>query len=162
MTLLLTLSQSANPNCSKKTWTIWIRYRLFLLRNKNTCFIMNGVGSIKKPGSGMFNANEPFGNNPWIQIPPDVDRNPFRLVRTVSFFTSPCRLFWDSRDIRIWSYAASIIQVVLNYGPPRNASTRFSSRPRGRELTLRSRIDMDWYSLRLPVRFTPPENCDPS
>lgn len=32
------------------------------------------------PGSGIFNANKPFGNNPYIQIPSDVDRNPFRLV----------------------------------------------------------------------------------
>jgi hypothetical protein len=41
---------------------------------------MNGVTSKKKPRNGIFNANKPFGNNPYIQIPPDVDRNPFRLV----------------------------------------------------------------------------------
>ncbi|KAG0652627.1 hypothetical protein D0Z07_0123 [Hyphodiscus hymeniophilus] len=41
---------------------------------------MNGVESKKNPGSGTFNANKPFGNNPYIQIPPDVDRNPFRLI----------------------------------------------------------------------------------
>lgn len=43
---------------------------------------MNGVQSKQKPGSGMFNANKPFGSNPYIQIPPDVDRNPFHLVWT--------------------------------------------------------------------------------
>ena len=43
-------------------------------------FIMNGVENKKKPGSGKFNANKPFGNNPWIAIPADVDRNPIRLV----------------------------------------------------------------------------------
>jgi hypothetical protein len=41
---------------------------------------MNGAESKKKPGSGMFNANKPFGNNPWIAIPADTDRNPIRLV----------------------------------------------------------------------------------
>jgi hypothetical protein len=40
---------------------------------------MNGYAK-KMPGSGIFNANKPFGNNPYIQIPSDVDRNPFRLV----------------------------------------------------------------------------------
>jgi hypothetical protein len=33
-----------------------------------------------KSGSGRFNKNEPFGNNPFISIPADVDRAPFRLV----------------------------------------------------------------------------------
>ena len=41
---------------------------------------MNRVEKEKKPGSGAFNANNPFGNNPYIQIPPNVDRNPFRLI----------------------------------------------------------------------------------
>ncbi|CAL3968166.1 unnamed protein product [Diplocarpon coronariae] len=31
-------------------------------------------------GTGEVNDNEPFGNNPFVTIPADVDRNPFRLV----------------------------------------------------------------------------------
>jgi hypothetical protein len=33
-----------------------------------------------KSGTGRFNKNEPFGNNPFISIPSDVDRAPLRLV----------------------------------------------------------------------------------
>lgn len=39
--------------------------------------IVNGVKD-KRSGKGEFNANEPFGNNPFILIPPVV--NPLRLV----------------------------------------------------------------------------------
>jgi hypothetical protein len=41
---------------------------------------MSRFESKNKPGSGSFNPNEPFGNNPFIQIPPDIDRNPINLV----------------------------------------------------------------------------------
>jgi hypothetical protein len=34
----------------------------------------------QKSGRGRFNKNEPFGNNPFIAIPSDVDRAPSRLV----------------------------------------------------------------------------------
>jgi hypothetical protein len=36
--------------------------------------------SKKMKGTGTVNENHPFGNNPFIYIPGDVDRNPFRLV----------------------------------------------------------------------------------
>jgi hypothetical protein len=42
-------------------------------------FTMDGFDA-RKSGSGRFNKNEPFGNNPFISIPADVDRAPFRLV----------------------------------------------------------------------------------
>jgi hypothetical protein len=54
--------------------------RSTILKIEPIDYIMNGVENKKKPGSGAFNANRPFGNNPYIQIPPDVDRNPFRLI----------------------------------------------------------------------------------
>jgi len=34
----------------------------------------------QKPATGTFNKNQPFGHNPYIQIPSDVDRNPLRLI----------------------------------------------------------------------------------
>lgn len=40
---------------------------------------MDGLESVKF-GTGRWNKNEPFGNNPFISIPADVDRNPLRLV----------------------------------------------------------------------------------
>ena len=38
---------------------------------------MNGF---KETGTGRLNKNEPFGNNPFISIPADIDRAPQRLV----------------------------------------------------------------------------------
>jgi len=40
---------------------------------------MNGFRT-RTTGLGHFNANQPFGNNPFINVPADVNRNPFRLV----------------------------------------------------------------------------------
>ncbi|CZT04996.1 hypothetical protein WAI453_007538 [Rhynchosporium graminicola] len=39
---------------------------------------MNGFRT-RTTGLGHFNANQPFGNNPFINVPADVNRNPFRL-----------------------------------------------------------------------------------
>ncbi|KAH7381752.1 hypothetical protein BKA64DRAFT_763860 [Cadophora sp. MPI-SDFR-AT-0126] len=40
---------------------------------------MNGIRT-RTTGLGHFNANQPFGNNPFVNIPADVNQNPFRLV----------------------------------------------------------------------------------
>lgn len=42
-------------------------------------FIMNGFRT-RTTGLGHFNANLPFGNNPFVNVPSDVNRNPFRLL----------------------------------------------------------------------------------
>lgn len=44
---------------------------------------MTPNGFLKRTtGLGQVNENEPFGNNPFINIPADTDRNPCRLVLT--------------------------------------------------------------------------------
>ncbi|KAH6716277.1 hypothetical protein DL95DRAFT_347356 [Leptodontidium sp. 2 PMI_412] len=40
---------------------------------------MNGFRT-RTTGLGHFNANLPFGNNPFVNVPSDVNRNPFRLL----------------------------------------------------------------------------------
>lgn len=40
---------------------------------------MNGFQA-RPTGLGQFNPNQPFGNNPFITIPSDLNRNPFRLL----------------------------------------------------------------------------------
>ncbi|EKD15659.1 hypothetical protein MBM_06287 [Drepanopeziza brunnea f. sp. 'multigermtubi' MB_m1] len=54
-------------------------------------------------GSGYVNENQPFGNNPFVSVPSDVDRNPFRLVLA---------------DLGFIVYLRSLlIQIILPMGP---------------------------------------------
>lgn len=48
--------------------------------NENMMIGGKTVRNGKKRGTGVVNENKPFGNNPFVYTPGDIDENPFRLV----------------------------------------------------------------------------------
>jgi hypothetical protein len=85
---------------------------------------MDGANERNKPGSGIFQPNKPFCKNKHINIPPDIDRNPFRLVwidvlsvfkygRLLPYIFFPLRPCVSGKDDELSGTVQNIRDIIL-------------------------------------------------